>query len=236
MTLSNDLPGSRNDYYPNPNGYHTNGTNGTNGHAANGTNGYVPINGANLFQNGMNGANGLAAYLGNGFHDKGAQEPIAIVGMGMRLPGGVEKAEDFWNMLIEKRDGRIPVPADRYNVDSFYSAHGKPGTVKTQHGHFLHQNLKHLDSSFFTMTRAETEKLDPQARLLLEVSREALENAGETAWRGKNIACYVGVFGEDWQDIHQKDSQDAGMYRVTGYGDFLLGNRISYEYDLKGPR
>lgn len=55
-------------------------------------------------------------------------------------------------------------------------------------------------------------------------------------WRGKDIGCYIGVFGEDWLDLHAKDTQDSGMYRITGYGDFLLGNRVSYEYDFKGPR
>jgi acyl transferase domain-containing protein len=151
-----------------------------------------------------------------------AAEPIAIVGMGMRLPGGIKDASGFWNMLVEKRDGRIRVPEDRYNVDAFYSESGKPGTVRTQYGNFLQDNLKHLDTSFFSMTRSEIEKLDPQARLLLEVSREVLENAGETQWRGQGIGCYVGVFGDDWQDIHLKDSQDAGMYRVTGYGDVCV--------------
>lgn len=240
-------------------GYHN--TNGLNGHHV--TNGYHAVNGFNgsngndtrliddLSRNDSTTRdNGLSDYglasvptiTSNGLHEDNSSksspwtEPIAIVGMGMRLPGGVNNGDDFWKLLVEKREGRIRVPEDRYNIDAFYNAHGKPGTVKTQYGHFLQQNLKHLDSSFFSMTRAETEKLDPQARLLLEVTREAFENAGEVDWRGKDIACFVGVFGEDWQDIHQKDSQDAGMYRVTGYGDFLLGNRISYEYNLKGPR
>ncbi len=162
--------------------------------------------------------------------------PIAIVGMGMRLPGGINSSESFWDMLVNKKDGRCRVPEDRYNVDAFYSPNAKSGTVKMKHGYFLEGGVQHLDASFFSMTRTELEKLDPQQRLLLEVTREALENAGETQWRGKNIGCYVGVFGEDWQDIHSKDTQDFGMYRITGYGDFLLGNRVSYEYDFKGPR
>lgn len=68
------------------------------------------------------------------------------------------------------------------------------------------------------------------------VHRECLENSGELNWRGKEIGCYVGVFGEDWLDIHSKDPQELAMYKLTGHGDFLLGNRISYEYDFKGPR
>jgi acyl transferase domain-containing protein len=198
------------------------------GVGVNGVNGVsdADINGANeryctpqYTANGHCALNVADAPNGDNITVQASSEPIAIVGMAMRLPGGVNNGPDFWDMLVEKRDGRIRVPGDRYNVDAFYNASGKPGSVKMQHGNFLQGNLKHLDTSFFSMTRSETEKLDPQARLLLEVSREALENAGETRWRGEDIGCYVGVFGEDWQDIHLKDSLDSGMYRVTGYGD-----------------
>lgn len=163
--------------------------------------------------------------------------PIAIVGMGMRLPGGVNGESDFWDLLVNKKDGRRVVPADRYNIDAFYSPTGGPGTVKTKHGYFLqHVDLQHLDASFFSMGKSEVEKLDPQQRLLLEVIWECMESAGQVGWRGKNIGCYVGVFGEDWLDMAAKDTQNAGIYRITGSGDFAISNRMSYEYDLKGPR
>ena len=166
-----------------------------------------------------------------------AAEPIAIVGMGMRLPGGVNGENSFWDMLVNKRNGRSEVPKDRYNVEAYYSATGGPGTVKTKHGYFLdHLNLQHLDASFFSMNKTEVERLDPQQRLLLEVVWECMENAGQVDWRGKNIGCYVGVFGEDWLDMSAKDTQHLGMYRITGSGDFAISNRISYEYDLGGPR
>lgn len=197
----------------------SNGANLINGNGVNGANGPHIEDASHVPHPAPNGVNGVDSSIAGdgGFHT--ISEPIAIVGMAMRLPGGVNSGPEFWDLLIEKRDGRIGVPEDRYNVNAFYSASGKSGTVRMQHGNFLQGNLKHLDTSFFSMTRSETEKLDPQARLLLEVSREALENAGETKWRGENIGCYVGVFGEDWQDIHLKDSLDSGMYRVTGYGD-----------------
>lgn len=163
--------------------------------------------------------------------------PIAIVGMGLRLPGGANSSDLFWDLLINKKSGRCEVPSDRYNVDAFYSPTPKAGTVATRHGHFLQNvDLRDLDTSFFSMGKAEVEDLDPQQRMLLEVVRECLENAGEIAWRGKKIGCYVGVFGEDWLDAEAKDTQKLGLYRVTGTGDFVLGNRVSYEYDLKGPR
>ena len=169
--------------------------------------------------------------------DGKAPPPIAIVGMGMRLPGGVNGEKDFWDLLINKKNGRGVVPKDRYNIDAFYSANGGPGTVKTKHGYFLeHVDLQHLDTSFFSMNKSEVEKLDPQQRLLLEVIWECMDNGGQVGWRGKNIGCYVGVFGEDWLDMAAKDTQHLGMYRITGSGDFAISNRVSYEYNLKGPR
>ncbi|UKZ55581.1 Type I Iterative PKS [Trichoderma virens] len=85
------------------------------------------------------------------------------------------------------------------------------------------------------MSKAEVEKLDPQHKLLLEVIWECMENGGQKNWRGRNIGCYVGVFGEDWLDLYAKDPQHLGTHRILTGGDFALSNRASYEYDLKGP-
>ncbi|KAF2267503.1 hypothetical protein CC78DRAFT_490418 [Lojkania enalia] len=156
--------------------------------------------------------------------------------MAMRLPGGIKSAEDLWEMLINKRDGRSIVPSTRYNVESFHSSlPQKSGMVTSKHGYYLQDELEYLDAAFFSMNKAEVAKLDPQQRLLLEVVWECMESAGQTNWRGKDIGCYVGVFGEDWLDLCSKDTQHLGMYRITGSGDFAISNRVSYEYDLKGP-
>ena len=88
----------------------------------------------------------------------------------------------------------------------------------------------------FTLTPAEAEQVDPNQRLLLEVVQEAFESSGETEWRGKNIGTYVGMFSEDCQDLQHKDTHEYNPYRVLGGLDFALPNRISYEYDLRGPR
>ena len=81
--------------------------------------------------------------------------PLAIVGMAMRLPGGIDTSEALWDLLVEKRDARCRVPNDRYNIDAFYSKSKKPGTVNMQHGYFLKDlDLSHLDASFFSMNRA----------------------------------------------------------------------------------
>ncbi|THC96256.1 hypothetical protein EYZ11_004249 [Aspergillus tanneri] len=160
--------------------------------------------------------------------------PIAIVGMGMRLPGNVNCTEDFWDFLINKRDGLCRVPDSRYNVEAFYDE-SRPGAIRTKNGHFLHQDISQLDNVFFGIGKPEAEKLDPQQRLLLEVVWECMENAGQVNWQGSNIGCYVGVFGEDWLDILSKDSLQHDRFRVMSAGDFALSNRVSYIYDLHGP-
>ncbi|KAM5494833.1 Type I Iterative PKS [Microsporum audouinii] len=160
--------------------------------------------------------------------------PIAIVGMAMRLPGGINSAEEFWKFLVNKGDARGRVPQSRFNIDAFHNS-SKPGSVKTEYGYFLHEDPAYVDAPFFSMSKYEAAKLDPQQRLLLEVVWECLETGGQTGWRGKDIGCFVGSFGEDWLDMSSKDTQDIDRIRALGTGDFALSNRVSYEYDLKGP-
>ncbi|KAK7697214.1 hypothetical protein SLS64_013771 [Diaporthe eres] len=112
------------------------------------------------------------------------------------------------------------------------------GHVISEYGYFLDEtiNIGALDTSMFPMARSELETLDPQQKLLLEVTREAIDDAGEVAWRGSHIGVYVGSFGNDWYDIIQKDSQRYGAYHITNSHDYALSNRVSYEMDLRGPR
>lgn len=163
-------------------------------------------------------------------------EPIAICGIGLRLPGGIKDANGLWDLLVNKKDARKVIPANRFNIDGFYSPTQKLGCISFREGYFLDSDLDRGDAGFFTATKAEYELLDPQQRLLLEVTQEAFQDAGEIEFRGKDIGVYAGVYGEDWHDLHSIDLQETGMYRTTGHGDFVLANRISYEYDLHGPR
>jgi acyl transferase domain-containing protein len=180
-----------------------------------------------------NGTNGTSAQ-----HVEAVGVPIAICGMALRLPGGLHSPQQFWDFLLAKGDARSRVPESRYNVDSFYSRRAKPGTVKSEYGYFLDESidLGALDTSFFTMPRNEVERCDPGQRQMLEVAREAMEDAGETNYRGKAIGVYMGSFGEDWTEMAAKEPHQYGLYRVTGYGDFMLSNRVSYEMHLQGPR
>lgn len=165
------------------------------------------------------------------------QVPIAICGMGMRLPGGVHNDRSLYDFLINKKDARSVIAEDRYNVEAYYSALPKHGTASTKHGYLMNDvDFSKFDLSMFTLTPSEAEQLDPNHRLALEVVREAFETSGETEWRGKNIGTYVGMFAEDWLELQHKDTHEYSPYRVLGNLDFALPNRISYEYDLRGPR
>ncbi|KAI1458682.1 hypothetical protein F4805DRAFT_456394 [Annulohypoxylon moriforme] len=161
--------------------------------------------------------------------------PIAICGLGVRLSGGIRNADDFWDLLVNGRDARGPVPNNRYNVDGFDGSLGGKERIETKFGYYLEDDLSRFDPSLFSMTQKELERCDPQQRLLLEVTRECLEDAGETNYRGKPIGCYVGTFGEEWQHMRDKDAQQVGSHLVTGSGDWMLANRVSYEYNLSGP-
>lgn len=125
-------------------------------------------------------------------------DPIVVVGMGMRLSGGIHSAEELWGLLIDKKSTRIKIPQDRFNIAAFSSCSPNARLAKTEYGHFLAESdmLEHFDTSFFPMSKTESETLDPQQKLLLEVVYECMQNAGQAQWRGQNIGCFVGVWGD----------------------------------------
>ena len=171
----------------------------------------------------------------NGVESSG-QTPIAICGMAVRLPAGLGTPQQLWDFLLTGGDARKRVPESRYNVSAFHDLTGKTGTTVSEHGYFLDEDIGMLDPSFFSMPKTEIERADPQQRLMLEVARECFEDAGETDWKGRPIGCFMGNFGEDWCEMSARDTQNWGRYRQTGFGDFMMSNRISYEMDLQGPR
>lgn len=163
-------------------------------------------------------------------------EPIAICGIGLRLPGGVRDGDSFWELLINGRDARGEVPSTRFAVEGFDDSLSGAGALPTRNGYFLEDDLSRIDTSFFSMSKAELEWCDPQQRLLLEVVRECLDDAGEVNYRGQPVGCYVGTFGQDWYDMTMRDAQNIGGHTLMGCGDLVLANRVSYEFDLHGPR
>lgn len=214
---------------------------------SNGANGYGRTNGANGYANGTNGHTNGASHPNGHTASPPAQnghpganpeplEPIAIVGMAMRLPGGVHDADAYWDLLVNKRSGQCTVPKDRYNVEAWYGP-GKIGHVTSKQGYFLEElDLGNIDLSFWTMTKQEVEVMDPQQRLMLEVVYECLQNAGQKNWKGRNIGCYLGTFEGDWLELDGRDPQNGRIHRLTGYGDYMVANRVSYEFGFVGPR
>ncbi|KFA72420.1 hypothetical protein S40288_08039 [Stachybotrys chartarum IBT 40288] len=169
----------------------------------------------------------------------GPCEPLAIIGMGCRLPGGVNSATRLWDLLKEGKDGRCDIPQDRFNVDAFYHPQGltRPGSVTTRGGYFIKEDTRLFDPEFFNISPAEAIYMDPQQRKLLEVVYEAFESAGATlsSVSGGNIGCYVGNFTFDYSIIQSRDAEYLHRYSATGMGPTILANRISYIFNLKGP-
>jgi hypothetical protein len=170
---------------------HTNGVNGTNGYA----NGHTHENGINDYASGNSHENGISGGLQgsesngtNGLHMDDANKtavPIAICGMGLRLPGGNSTPQEFWEFLVNKGDARGRVPTSRYNVSAYHETTKRPTTVATEYGYFLDEDVKlgAMDTTRFSMSRADVEFADPQQRRLLEVVMEAFEDAGEAKFR-----------------------------------------------------
>ncbi|TVY83962.1 Reducing polyketide synthase DEP5 [Lachnellula suecica] len=165
-------------------------------------------------------------------------EPIAIIGMGCRLPGGVNNPQDLWNMLVDERSGQCDTPASRWNINSYYHPDpDRPASLNTKGGYFLKDDIRQFENSFFGINNLEATYMDPQQRKLLEVCYECFESAGTTLEdvSGANIGCYVGNFTIDYIVMQAKEAEYFHRYNATGMGTTILANRISHVFNLTGP-
>lgn len=165
-------------------------------------------------------------------------DPIAIVGMSCRFPGGANNPEKLWSMISEGRSAWSNVPSDRWNENSFY--HPCPdvnGAINHRGGHLLDQDISTFDIGFFGIPPSEACAIDPQQRIQLETAYEALENAGIPLKqiRGSDTAVYVAVFSHDYDHMMFKDISDMARYHMIGLGQAIISNRISHAFDPKGP-
>src|SRR5438105_4862025 len=141
------------------------------------------------------------------------KERIAIIGVGCRFPGGVSSKESLWKLLVEGREGVVPVPPDRWNVERYYDAEpGVAGKSVAFRGGFI-DNIDQFDPQFFGISPREAPYVDPQHRLLLETSWEAIEDAGLVLdfERGTDLAVYVGISNYDYSGIQSSVSEYAGI-------------------------
>ncbi len=169
-------------------------------------------------------------------------EPIAIIGMGCRFPGGdsnLESLADYWNLLINKRSGVVEVPLERWDNSVYYDPdQDKPGRISTRFAGLL-KNIDKVDAAFFRITPLEARTMDPQQRLLLEVAWEALENANiapHTLVRSKT-GVFIGIMGLDYgaNIMDSGDPEDIDAYFGTGNTLGLAAGRLSYVLKLNGP-
>ncbi|KAK7418008.1 hypothetical protein QQZ08_011405 [Neonectria magnoliae] len=168
-----------------------------------------------------------------------ALEPIAIVGMACRLPGSVDSASKFWDMLREKRSIRTPrVPSSRFNIDAHYHPDlSRPGSFSAMGGYFLDEDPVDFDPSFFNMTPIEAQWLDPQQRKVLEVCYEAFENAGVPLEKaaGSNTGVYMATFTSDYQQMSIFERDFRHNYAATGVDPGIISNRVNNVLNLTGP-
>ncbi|KAF2275719.1 polyketide synthase [Westerdykella ornata] len=165
-------------------------------------------------------------------------DPIAVVGMGCRLPGGVSNPSELWELLINKRTGRRNFTRSRLNLPGFYHPdHQRPGSINTEGGYLLDEDPRLFDHAFFGMNTSEVMTMDPQQRKILEVAYEALESAGEPweKFSGSNTGVYVGNFNIDHHVMQMHDIDFPLPYAPTGGSSSILANRVNYLLNLRGP-
>ncbi|KGO58461.1 hypothetical protein PEX2_069710 [Penicillium expansum] len=165
-------------------------------------------------------------------------EAVAIVRMGCRWPGGVRNAPELWEFLVNKVDGWREFDEPQFSTRGFYHPNSdRPGTMSMRGAFLADEDARLFDHSFFGMTRLEVDTLDPSQRKLLEVTYEAIENAGET-WEsvsGSRTGVFVGNFCLDHWMIQSQDWDNPRPYAFTGAGTSILENRISYIFFFQGP-
>ncbi|MDF1858715.1 MAG: thioester reductase domain-containing protein [Verrucomicrobiales bacterium] len=177
-------------------------------------------------------------------HSRQGDRPLAIVGMGLRLPGEATDPKSFWSLLVNGVDAISEIPEDRWSITSFYDPRpNMPGQSHSKWGGFIDGNAL-FDASFFSVSPHEAESMDPQQRLLLETAWHTFEDAGEIPNRSAaaNVGVYVGISYNEYArfavspvDHVYSVSQGSGAFDATGTAMSIAANRISHAFNFKGP-
>ncbi|WP_204801304.1 polyketide synthase Pks13 [Mycobacterium riyadhense] len=161
---------------------------------------------------------------------------IAIVGLSTRLPGDMNSPEETWQALLEGRDGITDLPEGRWSefLEEPRIAQ-RVASARTRGGYL--KDIKGFDSEFFAVAKTEADNIDPQQRMALELTWEALEHARipPSSLRGEAVGVFVGSTTNDYQFLAVSDPTVAHPYAITGTSTSIIANRVSYFYDFRGP-
>ncbi len=169
--------------------------------------------------------------------ESAAREPIAIVGMGIRAPGGVRDVASFAELLWGGVDAITPIPPDRWSLEAWYDElQDTAGKMTTRYGGFL-TDIQHFDAEFFGIAPVEAASMDPQQRLVLQLAWEALENAGHApaSLAGTRSGVYLGIANSDYGRALFAHPQAIDPYFSTGCAYSVASGRLAYFLGLQGP-
>jgi len=166
-------------------------------------------------------------------------EPIAVIGVGCRFPGGIIGPDSFWQLLKDGRDAITEVPPERWDLDQFYDPDpNAPGKMMTRWGGFI-DNVDRFDAAFFGIAPREAAGMDPQQRSFLEIAWEALENAGIApgSLNGSLTGVFAGISTSDYFQLQggTADLDRIDPYTGTGGAFSVAAGRLSYVLGLNGP-
>jgi len=166
-------------------------------------------------------------------------DPIAIVGIGCRFPGGAKDPASFWRMLCAGVDAVTEIPPGRWNIESYYDpAPGRPGKTNSRWGGFV-EDIASFDPAFFSISPREAESMDPQQRLLLQTAWEAMEDAGHVLPEGSPspVGVFVGISTNDYSMLQSTihDFSAIDILTTSGGVSSIAANRLSYCFNLSGP-
>ena len=166
-----------------------------------------------------------------------APELLAIVGIACRFPGGADSPVRFWELLTSGTNAITVVPSDRWDADRFYAADPAVcGRMVTRWGGFV-KNLDQFDAGFFSLSPREATRMDPQQRWLLELARESFEDAHcpPSQLKGSDTGVFIGLSNSDYGTIQHSYRERLDGYTNSGNSLSIASNRISFQFDLKGP-
>jgi len=162
--------------------------------------------------------------------------PIAVIGAACRFPGAGDLTE-FWSLLLSGTDAIGPMPEERWDVAAnFHPDPTRPGKMYSRGGGFI-ADIDKFDASFFGISPREARRIDPQQRILLELTWDAMENAGIVPGRlaGSQTGVFVGISFSDYAALQREDADNVDAYVMSGSAVSNAANRISYIFDLHGP-